>query len=499
MPARTTSKPAPGSDGMSIRGPFRGRPGPGPRVRARVPHKARLTWLALALLTVGSVGDLGSAPALAEFGLASISLYVVPAIVFLVPASLVSAELASGWKGGVYNWVSHGISPAVGFGAVWCQFAQTTFYYPAVLAYVASTLSYVFAPSLAHSGIYTTVVIIVLFWASVLVAARGVVAADKLASWGILIGTLIPGFLLVVLAAIYLLQGNHSAAPLNGHHVLPPWHGLTSIVLIVDGFFTYAGVEVNAVHVDDLRDARREFPRAILLAVILILFVFIPPTLAISVAVPSQHISLTAGVMQAFRFLLHHFGVGFLEPVVATGLIVASLSGLLDWLTGPSTGLVQIGRERGYLPRYFQQVNANGVQLRILVAQGFVISAIGLLYALVPSVSSAYWVFAALATEVYLIMYVLMFVAAGRLRLRRPNHPRGYRAPALMTICTVGALASVAACIVGLLPPSQLGHASIPLYASALLAGVILVGVLPPVLLYRLRRPEWKTGSTAAD
>jgi glutamate:GABA antiporter len=485
---------------MRVRGPFRGRPGPGPRIRRRVTRRARLTWLALALLTVGSVGDLGSAPALAVFGLASIALYVVPAVVFLVPASLVSAELASGWEGGVYNWVSQGISPAMGFGAVWCQFAQTTFYYPAVLAYVASTLSYVFAPSLAHSGLYTTVVIIILFWASVLVAARGVVTADKLASWGILIGTLIPGLVLVVLAAIYLLQGGHSAAPLNGHHVLPPWHGLTSIVLIVNGFFTYAGVEVNAVHVDDLKNPRREFPRATLVAVILILLVFIPPTVAISVAVPSQQISLTAGVMQAFRFLLHHFSLGFLEPVIAIGLLVASLSGLLDWLAGPSTGLVRIGRDRGYLPPYFQHVNANDVQLRILVAQGIVITAIGLLYAVVPTVSSAYWVFAALATEVYLIMYVLMFVAAMRLRVNRPKHPRGYRAPALMTICTVGVLASVAACIVGLFPPSQLGHeTSTPVYVAGLLAGVLLVGALPPVLLYRLRRPEWKTGATAAD
>jgi amino acid transporter len=436
---------------------------------------------------------------MAVFGLASVALYVVPAIVFLVPASLVSAELASGWRGGIYNWVSAGISPAMGFAAVWCQFAQTTFYYPAVLAYVASTLSYVFAPGLAHSGLYTTVVIIVLFWAAVFVAARGAVAADKLASWGIVIGTLIPGVLIVVLAVVYLLQGSHSAASLNGHHVLPPWHGLTSIVLIVNGFFTYAGVEVNAVHVDDLRQPSREFPRAILLAVALILFVFIPPTLAISIAVPSAHISLTAGVMQAFRSLLHHFSLAFLEPVIAIGLVVASISGLLDWLTGPSTGLVQIGRERGYLPRYFQQVNANGVQLRILVAQGIVITVIGLLYSLVPTVSRAYWVFAALATEVYLIMYVLMFIAARNLRRREPDHPRGYRAPALITICTVGTVASLAACVVGLLPPSQLGHASIPIYAAALLGGVLLIGVLPPLLLYRLRRPEWKAGPTTSS
>jgi glutamate:GABA antiporter len=463
-------------------------------VRASVGRgpKATLSWFAMALLILGSVGDLGSAPATAVLGLASVVLYVVPAIVFLVPAALVSAELASGWEGGVYNWVSEGISPGMGFAAVWCQFAQTTFYYPAVLAYVASTLAYVFAPGLAHSGLYTTIVIIVLFWAAVVVSSRGVVSADKLASWGIVIGTLIPGLILVVLAVVYLLQGNPSAAPLNAHHVLPPWHGLTSIVLIVNGFFTYAGVEVNAVHVDDLRDAPREFPRAVLVAVALILLVFILPTLAIAIAVPAARISFTAGVMQAFRSLLHHFGLGFFEPLIALGLVTASLSGLLDWLTGPSTGLVAIGRERGYLPRYFQQVNANGVQIRILVSQGIVITLIGLLYAVVPTVSRAYWVFAALATEVYLIMYVLMFVSAARLRRREPGHQRGYRAPALTAICVVGAIASVAACAVGLLPPSQLGRVSTAAYAIALLGGVIAVGVLPPLLLYRLRRPNWR-------
>ena len=43
-------------------------------------------------------------------------------------------------------------------------------------------------------------------------------------------------------------------------HLLPVWSGLASIVLIVNSFFTYAGVEVNAVHVDELRDPGREFP-----------------------------------------------------------------------------------------------------------------------------------------------------------------------------------------------------------------------------------------------
>jgi amino acid transporter len=461
------------------------------RARSLPATKPTLTWLAMAMLTLGSVGDLGATPATAVLGLASVVIYVLPAIVFLLPASLVSAELASGWPGGVYNWVSEGISPRMGFIAVWCQFAQTTFYYPALLAYVASTLAYVFAPSLAHSGLYTTVVIIVLFWSAVLVSARGVLSTGRLASYGILIGTLIPGLLLVLLAAIYLLQGNPSATPLNAHHALPAWHGLTSVVLIVNSFFLYAGVEVNAVHVDELRDAAREFPKATLLAVVLILLVFIFPTLAIAVAVPASHISFTAGVMEAFKSLLDHFGLKVLTPIIAVGLVVASLSGLLDWLTGPSTGLLEIARERGYLPRYFQELNSNGVQLHILFAQGLIITLIGVLYAVVPAVSRAYWVFAALATEVYLITYVLMFIAAINLRRRQPEHPRGYRAPALLAICVVGTLASVAASVVGLLPPSQLGRITTVPYLLALLAATLLVGLLPPLLLHKLRRSDW--------
>jgi hypothetical protein len=84
---------------------------------------------------------LGSAPATAVLGRASVFLYPLPAFVVLVPVSLGAAELASGWSGGVYNWVREGISAPMGLLAVWCQFAQTVFYYPALLAYVGSRSS----------------------------------------------------------------------------------------------------------------------------------------------------------------------------------------------------------------------------------------------------------------------------------------------------------------------------------------------------------------------
>jgi len=451
-----------------------------------------VTWTALALMTTGSVASLRSAPTMAVFGLASVFLYVVPAIVFFVPTSLVPAELASGWKGGVYNWVAEGISAPMGLLAIWCQFAMTIFYYPALLAYVASTIAYIINPNLANSGVYTAAIIVVLYWGSVLVSAHGVKLIAKLASDGTVIGTLIPGAILVVMGLVFLLQGNHSAAPMNAHHILPAWTGLAGLVLIVNNFLAYSGMEMNAVHVDEMKEPGKEFPKSIFLAMVLVLAIFILPALVISWVVPSAQISLTAGVMQAFSAFFAHFNLNFLVPVTAIAMVVAMLSGMMAWLAGPSKGLLKIGQEYGYLPPRFQKVNAEGIQMNILIGQGIVVSIIGLLYAFIPSVSSAYWIFSVMTTQVYLIMYVLMFIAAVKLRRNQPDHPRGYKAPALVTQCVIGGLASVLAFLIGFVPPSQFSHTSPALYGLLILAGIVLLGVVPPLLLYRLRKPSWK-------
>jgi amino acid transporter len=307
-------------------------------------------------------------------------------------------------------------------------------------------------------------------------------------------GTLIPAGILVALGAAYLMQGNHPAAPMTARHLLPAWHGFASIVLIVNSFFTYAGVEVNAVHVDELRDPGRQYPKSVFLAVALILAVFILPTLAISWVIPAPQISFTAGLMQALNSLFTHFGLGFAVPLIAIALAVGALAGMMSWLGGPSKGLLRIGREEGFLPPYFQKVNGHGIEVRILAAQGTVITVIALLYAFIPGVSRAYWVFTAMATQVYLVMYVLMFVAAMRLRRSQPDHARGYRAPALGLLCTLGVMSSVFALVIAFVPPSQSGRSNPLGYAVLILAGVFAIAVLPPLLLHRLRKPGWKAG-----
>jgi len=230
----------------------------------------------------------------------------------------------------------------------------------------------------------------------------------------------------------------------------------------------------------------------------LVLAVFIFPTLVISWVIPAHQISFTTGLMQAFNSLLTHFGLGFAVPLIAIALAAGALAGMMSWLDGPSEGLLRIGREQGFLPPYFQRVNGQGIEVRILAAQGAVITIIALLYAFIPSVSHAYWIFAAMATQVYLIMYVLMFIAAMKLRRAQPDHPRGYKAPALGLLCMLGALSSVAALMIGFIAPAQFGHSNPFTYAALILTGVLAIGIAPPLLLDRLRRPEWKAANGGA-
>jgi glutamate:GABA antiporter len=93
---------------------------------------------------------------------------------------------------------------------------------------------------------------------------------------------------------------------------------------------------------------------------------------------------------------------------------------------------------------------------------------------------------------VYLIMYVLVFIAAVRLRRSQPDHQYGYRAPALGLLCLTGIISSAAALVIGFVPPSQFGHQNPVTYGVAILAGILVIGIVPPLLMDRFRKPAWK-------
>ena len=451
----------------------------------------RLTWQTFAFLTMASLVSIAQLPAAAEYGLGATTLYLLPALLFLIPVGLVAAELAMMHSGGVFDWVNAGLGERMGFQAIWLQWIQSVALYPSLLSFAAASLAYAIGRTdLVSNGVYTGVVVLVVFWAATLIALRGLSVMARISSLGVLIGTLIPAAVLIGLMVFWLAAGKPAQVSLQPAAIVPPFAGISSIVLIVSNFIAFGGLEVSAVHMRDMRRPVTDYLKAITVAVVMSLLIYIPGTVAIAVAVPAKQIDLNAGAAQAFALLTTGLGFGWLGPILSALLLIGALAGSLSWVAGPSRGLLNVG-QLGYLPPSLQRQNRAGVQAPIMLVQAVIVTVLSVLFVVIPGVSDAFWVLQAMTAILYLLMYLLLFAAAWRLRVKQPDLPRQFRVPALPLVATVGMLAALAGIGIGLIPPAQFKEGPPLVYTLLLLAGVALLA-LPPQLIYLLRRPGWR-------
>ena len=155
----------------------------------------------IALISIAAVFTLRNMPSVAEYGWSSIAYYVLGAVFFFVPLSLVVAELGTGWPkaGGLYAWVKEGFGDRSGFLAVWFEWVENIPYFPTVLAFCAATFAYVIDPSLANDKVYLVVAMLTIFWALTLANFFGMKWSARLNNPGVVFGTLVPAAVLIVL------------------------------------------------------------------------------------------------------------------------------------------------------------------------------------------------------------------------------------------------------------------------------------------------------------
>ena len=451
---------------------------------------------ALALINVAAVLSLRNFAELAIYGWSSIFWYLLGTITFLIPTSLIGAELATGWPeaGGVYAWVRRAWGDQPGFLAIWCEWAENIVWFPTVLAYVAATLAFALNPDLTSDPVYMATVMLVIFWGTTFFNFLGTRASAALSSIGTTVGTIIPGTLIILLGIAYLVQGNASQIGAPSASNLVPSFSLSNLAFAASIVLVFAGMEMAGFHATETRNPQRDFPRAILMSALIIFTVTVLGTIAIAIVVPSKDIGLAGGLMQAFEAFLHKLNIGWAATPVAILLVVGAVAQLSTWLVGPAKGLQPVAMQ-GDLPPVFRKMNKRDMPVGVLIIQAVLSSVFVLLMVLLPSVNTGYWVLSALTSQVFAIMYILMFSSVIRLRITQPDTPRAYKIPGGMAgvwiVAGVGLVSMVFALVVGFIPPSQVETGSPVLYTVGMIAGVVLLAG-PPFLFHRFRRPSWQ-------
>lgn len=462
-----------------------------------------ITMMAMAILIVTSILSLRGLPSEAKFGIQSVFYYIFAAVVFLLPFSLVCAELASTYtrSGGLYRWISEAFGPRWGWTAMYLEWQTIIIWFPTVLMFGAASLAYIFWPEsfdarLASNKVYTLIIALAIYWAVTLNSFRGMKASNRVSTLGGLWGTIIPGAILIVLGVVYVCMGEK--IDLTPMPFFPDFADLSTIVLAASIFLFYGGMEIQAVHINDMRNPARDFPRAVFLSIAIIVIGYAAGTLIIGLVIPSKDIDLLQSLLVAYKRFWNVVGLNWMGNVIALMIMVGVIGQVSALVNGPSTGLMAVAQS-GYLPRKLQTVNEKGVNKPILIVAGVFVSVLTLILLVLPTVESAYQIMSQMATIIYLIMVLMIYAAFIRLRRTQPGKKRGFRVPGgkigEWIVCGLGVTGAVAALLLSYLPPSQIQTGSPVVYIGILLSGVGIFVALP-LIVYAVRKPSWRNPQT---
>ncbi|MBO5980203.1 MAG: amino acid permease, partial [Bacteroidales bacterium] len=335
----------------------------------------KLSVTTLAIMNITAVVSLRGLPAEAIYGPSSAFYYLFAAIVFLIPTAMVAAELAamfSDKQGGVFRWVGEAYGPKTGFLAIWLQWIESTIWYPTVLTFGAVSLAYIGMDgasdaTLASNKIFTLVTVLGIYWIATFIALKGLGWVGKISKWGGMIGTIIPAGLLIVLGIIYICTGGHNYMDMS-QGFFPNLTKLDNIVLASSIFLFYAGMEMMGVHVMDVNNPSKNYPKAIIIGSLATVCIFVLGTFALGFIIPAKDINLTQSLLIGLDNSFRHFHISWAGPLIAVALMFGVLASVLTWVAGPSKGIFTVGKA-GYLPPFFQKTNKNGVQRNILLVQ----------------------------------------------------------------------------------------------------------------------------------
>ena len=385
-----------------------------------------LSLFSLVMITVVSVDSIRNLPATALFGSQLIFFFLMAVLLFLLPTGLVSAELSSGAsdrQGGIFVWAKSAFGPRWALASIWFQWIENIIWYPTLLSFVAGTIGYLINPALADNPVFIVTTILTLFWGATFVNMLGMQMSAKFSDICAVLGLLLPMGFIIGLGAHWVMSDQPVQISLTAQSMIPNWQDSDIWISLTGIVLSFCGIEIAAVHANDVKNPTRTYPKALFIAIVIIASTLLLGSLSIAAVLPHDNISLVSGIMQAFDAFLSHYHLQALLPWMGLALVFGGLGSLSNWIIAPARGLL-LAAEDGLLPRFLAHHNRHDAPSYLLLIQALIVSVLSLSFLLIPSVNGSYWLLTALAAQLYMMMYVVMLLAAIKLRYKHPTQPR---------------------------------------------------------------------------
>ena len=412
----------------------------------------------------------------AGFLKAIVILTVLP-FLWCLPTALMIGELASAIpaEGGFYIWVRRALGPFWGYQEGWLSLSASVFdmaIYPAIFVLYLSKFSPALTAGWHGYGWSLAVVVLCCAW-----NLRGAPAVGEDSVW--LFVLLLAPFAVFVALGFWRWFTIHpavqwgiagSASGFGAGHSAASWAGPGLSTAVLVAMWNYMGWDNASTVAQEVENPQRNYPRAMILSIILVAVTYILPLAAMALAGLSASSFSTGDWADAARLLGGSgvVGAGLGLAVVAGGCLTGI--GMFNALVMSYSRLPVAMAEDGMLPRAVARRNSRGAPwVSVLLC--------GLAWALALMLPFERLI------SIDLILYgsslLLEFVALFVLRIREPDLARPFKAGNLGV-----------ACLLGTGPAALIGYALWASRAEKIFATTsalvfsVAVGLLGPVLYW---------------
>ncbi len=447
----------------------------------------------IAMISVSAILNLRGLPMMAHLGWQAVFFYVLAFLTFLIPSSLICAELATHYpdNGGVYTWSRQAFGDRSGIIVIWMEWINNVIAFPATLSTIVLTLSYMGFPQLMSNKYLVFCMVLCILWLTIFYNILGVKASSRLNVLGALFGTILPGGLIILLGGVaFWHHGFHQVTTAGPFF---PGFDVHHLAIFVGVLSAYAGMQVTAFYAKNVTQPRQAYPMGLMIAAMIVFILTVLGVMAIFSVIPAGQINLINGVIQAFSDFFTEFNMPWFVPILAFLIAFGGISSLSAWIVGPARGLREMLVDHKMYPK-LTQVNKGDMPHLLLIVEGGVATLLATVFLWMPDLQSAFWLLIDLTSQFTVLVYVFLFASVIKLRSQR-GYQKNENAftipggkPVLYGMAGLAMCVSVLAFCFGLFPLQDLSWRATEHYMVMMIVGDMMIIALPFLLFKKLRR-----------
>ena len=398
------------------------------------PSRPAFRMFDMVLFSVAAMLLLSQLTVTAAVGTTAVFWTVLIIALFFVPYGLVTSELGSAYPdaGGIYAWVVRAFGNRWGTRVSWWYWLNVGLWVPSVYLMFSGAISSMFFDGNLSFWVQVAITV-VLIWVNYWVNARSLQTGTWVSNLG-------AGITIVVIIALAVAGGIYAAghgsatdwtaATMVPHDVLPAFAAAVPIIV-----YNFLGFELMSSASTQMVNPQRDVPRTIGIAGVLIGGFYLVSTVGMQLILPAEEISDTTGLLDALQ---RGLGDSAIAHAVVTALGIGALfcffASLIPWTIGANLAAAE-SAQQGDLPKIFAHTHpergtpTGAAMLTSVVGTVFTLGYAGLFALTDGAIDDVFWNLFAFSSVIFLLPYVVMMLAFGKLRRIDADRRRPYRVP----------------------------------------------------------------------